>query len=362
MKILIISTMTNNFGKRGAYNSQEIGLARGLESLGHSIQIYKAVTHAAEEDTVEISKNIVIYYIKCFYLGSNGFLDTNKLDKSADRVIQFSDVQLSVPYIYSWCKRNHKIYLPYIGISWSQSNNKFVRCLIDFMAERNINIYKECKCFVKTEQARHELLGKGIKDIQIAPVCLDFNQLHKDYERSDIEELKKKWKVKPGKCLLFIGRFESDKHPLEVLEVYKKVCAKYSMLIMVGRGILENKIREKIRQNSLEDKILLISSVPNDLIWELYRISDFFINLNPNEIWGMSLLEAMYYKVPIAAIDAPGPRAMITNGKTGYICSGYNELIDKLMSHIDTKEIKNSAYEHVCTTYDWINTAALFVQ
>ncbi|MDT6472275.1 glycosyl transferase family 1, partial [Enterococcus faecium] len=93
MKILIVVTMTNNFGKKGSYNSQEIGLARGLAELGHEVIVYKSVKSDEEVGTEQLSNTAMIHYIKCRYVGSNGFLSTKNFDKNADVLIQFADLQ-----------------------------------------------------------------------------------------------------------------------------------------------------------------------------------------------------------------------------------------------------------------------------
>lgn len=41
MKLGILCTMINGFGRRGYYNSQEIGLGRALARKGHEVMIYK---------------------------------------------------------------------------------------------------------------------------------------------------------------------------------------------------------------------------------------------------------------------------------------------------------------------------------
>lgn len=63
--------MTNNFGKKESYNSQEIGLARGLTELGHDVVIYKSVAKKYEAGEERINSHAKIIYIKCPYMGSN---------------------------------------------------------------------------------------------------------------------------------------------------------------------------------------------------------------------------------------------------------------------------------------------------
>ena len=43
MRVGILITSVGDFGKRGFYNSQEIGLAKALDRLCEEVLIYKAV-------------------------------------------------------------------------------------------------------------------------------------------------------------------------------------------------------------------------------------------------------------------------------------------------------------------------------
>ena len=56
MKLGIICTMINGFGRRGFYNTQEIGLGRELVRQGHAVTIYKCVKKegAGEAERVEL--------------------------------------------------------------------------------------------------------------------------------------------------------------------------------------------------------------------------------------------------------------------------------------------------------------------
>ena len=41
MKVAIVCTMLNGFGRKGFYNSQEVGLGRAIASMGHKVKLSK---------------------------------------------------------------------------------------------------------------------------------------------------------------------------------------------------------------------------------------------------------------------------------------------------------------------------------
>ena len=79
---------------------------------------------------------------------------------------------------------------------------------------------------------------------------------------------------------------------------------------------------------------------------EIYSVADIFINTNDKEIYGMSILEAMYCGCPVVAKRAPGPEFIVDNGQTGYVIDNYNKQIwyEKINDIVLNRELfgKNS--------------------
>lgn len=80
MKLGILCTMINGFGRRGYYNSQEIGLGRALARKGHEVMIYKGIDPSEKEEKVQVEKNLTIWYLPMKHLGAHGFMDCKYLD------------------------------------------------------------------------------------------------------------------------------------------------------------------------------------------------------------------------------------------------------------------------------------------
>lgn len=65
----------------------------------------------------------------------------------------------------------------------------------------------------------------------------------------------------------------------------------------------------------------MIPQLPNESVHVYYHACDAFVNLNDQEIFGMSLLEAMFAGCPPVARHAPGPDLIIEDGLSGWLCS-----------------------------------------
>ena len=80
MKLGILCTMINGFGRRGYYNSQEVGLGRALAAMGHEVTIYKGIDPSEEEEKVVAVPGLVVWYLPMRHLGAHGWMPVSALD------------------------------------------------------------------------------------------------------------------------------------------------------------------------------------------------------------------------------------------------------------------------------------------
>lgn len=338
---------------------QEIGLAKELDKLFDEITVYKAVPMSIEKSISPIDdcKHATLYQIPVKSYGINGDWKCSLMDTSLDALIYFSDTQLVVPKVFKWCRSNNIPMYPYIGVIESHSTSQWKKAIIDFMFKRNLTVYKKCICFVKTPTVARQLAALGIEKSVVIPVGLDLSLLHSDYENYISTEIKVKYGYSASdKILLFIGRLTEEKQPVKMIEIFSKIREKDSnyKLLMVGTGELKDSVESRIKELNLIDSVQTLDSIPNCDIWELYCIAYSFVNLNRQEIFGMALLEAMYYGCKVVAYYAPGPNLIIENGKSGWLVQDDEEIIDKIM---DETDISKEAHRRVIDEFTWENGA-----
>ena len=347
MKIGIMVLSVGTFGKKGFYNLQEIGLAKALDSYFDKVNVYKLVPKSEKEITERIdgTKNCFISYMPSKCIGTNGIPEMNKIDTGLEALICFSDTQLMLPRVFRWTQRYNIPLFPYIGVVESHSNNLFKKTVIDILFRRNVSVYKKCQCLVKTSSVKDCLAKININSTTVVPVGLDIDLLHSETEEGCAPDLKKKYGYqKADKVILFIGRFIDEKQPVRMVDIFSKLISKDSSfrLLMVGKGDLKGAVDNRIKEFDLQDSVKIIESIPNSEIWELYKLADAFVNLNQQEIFGMAILEAMYYGCKVVAWHAPGPDMIIENGVNGVLCQSDLEVVEgvykKAISHIDAKQ------------------------
>ena len=361
MRIGLLITSIGNFGRKGFYNVQEIGLAKELDKLFDEIIVYKAVPLSVgkSKSLIDGCEHSTLYQVPVRSHGINGEWDCSIMDTTLDALLYFSDTQLAVPKVFKWCCKNNIQMYPYIGVIESHSTNQWKKKIIDAMFRRNVAVYKKCTCFVKTPTVAEQLCALGITKTVVTPVGLDISQLHADYEKLSAEGLKEKYGYSAtDKVLLFIGRFTEEKQPIRMIEIFSEIRKKDQTykLLMVGNGELKTAVENRIKELKLADSVQLVERIPNCDIWELYRMADSFVNLNQQEIFGMAILEAMYYGCKVVAWNAPGPNLIIENDVSGILCGSDSEIIavicQKNINQIDAKQ-------RVISSFTWDASAKI---
>lgn len=359
MKIGILITSISNFGKKGFYNAQEIGLAKAISKLVDSVIVYKLVSLKCEAENTGVKgyNNIKVNLIPAKNKGINGFLDTSILEKEMTALIHFSDTQFSVPKAFAWCSANKVSYIPYIGVIESHSTNRIKKTITDMMFMRNLAVYKKCFCYAKTPIVKEKLNEAGVRGVEVTPVGLDIDLLNKNYGKLLKSSAKRKYGyAESDRIILFIGRLIDEKQPIKMIELFAKVRNKSKdfKLLMIGTGVLQGRVEEKIAELDVSDAVKRIDSLPNQHIWEIYRLADIFVNLNKQEIFGMAILEAMFYECRVVARKAPGPDFIIQDGISGNLVENDDEVVDRIL-HSNIKTYK--AHERIIDNFVWDNMA-----
>ncbi len=361
MRIGLLVLSIGDFGKKGFYNLQEVGLARELDPLYDEVLICRLVgRHDSEvREPLDGCRNTTLRLLPAHAVGSNGIPPLKELDASIDALVCFSDTQLFFPSVYRWCQKHRIRLIPYIGVSRSHSSHPVKQKVMDWLFSRNLRLYKKLTCLAKTPGVRDELAADGVSDVITAPVGLDMTRLKPDADSVSPDSLKSRYGFASGeKVILFIGRMTAEKQPLRMIEIFREVLRRDSSfrLLMVGDGELSDDVDKCIGQHGLSESVTRLPRIPNSEIWELYRLSDCFVNLNRQEIYGMVLLEAMYYGCKVIAWHAPGPDFIIRDNVTGYLVGSNEQAYEHIL---DSVSLSQRAKAAVISDFSWKKTAGL---
>ena len=367
MKLAILCTVMKRFGLKGFYNSQEIGLGRALSELGHTVIVYKGVKDKTQVETVQLNERLTVRYMRMPYFVAHGWMPCSELDEDLDGILCFSDTQIFLPHVMRWCKKRGIVYVPYVGTTFSLYVNSLRGKIMDeLFALTTLPYYRKMPMLAKTETARQELAALGVDPgkVELAPVGLDVGVLNKDFLSADRAELRRELGFEADDVILCnVARLEEDKRPLELLELFRRVQGqKKFRLLIVGKGQLRGRMDEKIREYGLEDKVKILERVPYENMWKIYTAADYYLNMSKVEIFGMAIMEAMYYHASVAAIRAMGP-SITLKGMRGHCLCDTDADIERWITgpYPGEEELRESA-EKVVENFSWKPCAKAFVR
>ena len=368
MKLGIVRLYTGASGKLGYYNIQELGLAKALEKLGVSTYIFFLVDKKNQSEVKEqsISNNIKIVYIPSFRIKNHGLISPDfLLNYNLDIVHLLSDNQIMASKYINFLKKNNIPFYSYIGTLNSDSNTFIKTKIMNILNKKNINAYRNSKVLAKTPDVKKVLLKNNIKDVQVIPVGLDLSIIPKEYK--SIKDLRMNLGLpKDKKILIFVGRLEEYKRPIRAIEILNKLLEKDKnyYLVVVGKGSLKNILFSRVKELNILNNVKFIEEVANKDIHKYYRASDIFLNLNENEIFGMSLLEAMYQECNVVALKAPGPNYIIEDGISGILVNDWDlgRVANEIIESNKLIELGKSAKIRIEKYLNWDVIAKEYIQ
>ncbi len=184
-----------------------------------------------------------------------------------------------------------------------------------------------------------EFKSKLKKEFNISPKVI-YNPLNfKEIKKLSKEKCPKIFKRKAQLKILNIGRFTEQKDQLTLLKAINIIKSKLNIeLIIIGRGMLENKLKNFVIKNKLTKFVKFEKFTKNPYAklkqTEVFVLSSRFEGL-PNV-----LLEALVLKkFVISSSCQTGPKEILLNGKGGLLfkVGDYRGLANKILFYVSNK-------------------------
>jgi O-antigen biosynthesis alpha-1,2-mannosyltransferase len=101
--------------------------------------------------------------------------------------------------------------------------------------------------------------------------------------------------------ILSVGVIQTRKNTLKALEALELLPPEYRLVLAGGTGYGGETVLETIRRKGLEGRVLLLGHVPALRLQELYQAASVFLFPSREEGFGLPVLEAMAWGVPVVA-------------------------------------------------------------
>ena len=173
------------------------------------------------------------------------------------------------------------------------------------------------KVFCKTKMAQSYINKKGITNTKVVGVGLDTEKYSN--ENPIAPETEKILDIMYGNVsLLYVGAISERKNVRLLIDAFNKIKEdnKYPdvKLFLVGTG--SSSYIEKCKKalnDYAKDSVIWVEFIDNAQLKFVYEQADIFLLPSVQEIFGMVLLEAMYFGLPVISSACAGGRQLIND-------------------------------------------------
>ncbi|ASR47113.1 N-acetyl-alpha-D-glucosaminyl L-malate synthase BshA [Paenibacillus kribbensis] len=197
-----------------------------------------------------------------------------------------------------------------------------------------------------------DLIRETIDALEITrPIDLTYNFVDKRvYYPRDAAALRRDFAQPDEKIMMHISNFRPVKRVADVLDIFARVQEKVpSKLLLVGEGPDLPKIRCKIEDLGLQDKVFFLGK--QDEIAQVISMADVLLLPSEKESFGLVGLEAMACGVPTVGSQAGGIPELVVHGSTGYLAEiGNTEAMAEYAIELLSDEAMAERFREACLT------------
>jgi len=156
--------------------------------------------------------------------------------------------------------------------------------------------------------------------------------------------------------LISIGRLAPEKNWDTLLHAFARIQEEHPgvRLVLIGDGSARSGLEALAAELGISDRITFTGALPFDEIPRYLKAADAFAFASVTETQGLVTIEAMAAGLPVVAVDGPGTRDIIENGKQGFLVENDSKALAKGLHKLlsDPQRIKrlsNSALKKAKT-------------
>lgn len=159
------------------------------------------------------------------------------------------------------------------------------------------------------------------------------------------------------KNIISVGRLSKEKGFADLIEIFSNIESEDWTLTIVGDGDEKENLEALIKDNNLEGKVILTGFLNKEELYKLYENSSLYVMTSFEESFGLVLVEASSFGLPLIAFDsAIGAKEIIQ--KNGILVSNRDKSvmikkIKKLMNDISERKIYQKKSLEIYKSYDY---------
>lgn len=376
MRILIIRNFPSYMAvKNNTYNIQEVGLAKALVRKGNVCDILFWTNKEEETVTLPVGEygQVHVFYRRGITKIKNTvYTGCTRLYKQYDilQPCEYNQIQ-------SWilAKTQPGKTVIYHGPYFSSFNKRYnLMCKIFDALFLKRYIKQETVFLVKSQMAKEFLVTKGIDSdhVQVVGVGIDAEMLSSGKSACKENLYFRMKEDKENLKILYVGRLEERRNIPFLFEIFAEVIKteKDARLYLIGTGDKKyvKFVFEYADQLGIKDKIIWQERMEQKYLSHIYTLADFFLLPTEYEIFGMVLLEAMYYKTVVLTTRNGGSSTLIEHGRNGFILENRNArkwascIVKVYENSSRMRSIQKRAFIKIAEEYTWDALADCFMK
>ncbi len=314
------------------YNMQEIGLCKAFSDYGWNCDILYYSDENRNENLFYNERKqtrIKILWRKGLKIFRTGIypsiLKKNVLNRY-DLIITTEYGQMMSLLV---CFFSRKVFL-YTGPYYNLFKIPFFSPLYDRLFTKILNA-KIKHIFCKSQLAFDYLTKKGYStsNMSVLGVGLDDTRYHNIIEMTESTGMLKKTLIE-NDCILYVGSLDDRKNFPFLLKLFTRFknlrIGKCTKLILIGTGKEKyiNRFKKKIPVD-VRDSIVHVCKIENAQLKYIYPFAKCLLLPSKKEIFGMVLLESMFFGcIPVTTKNGGGC-TLINNGENGFVVDSFVE-------------------------------------
>jgi glycosyltransferase involved in cell wall biosynthesis len=168
--------------------------------------------------------------------------------------------------------------------------------------------------------------------------------------------------------ILITNRHEPQKkfeYVIDALAQVIKVVPEVSLVIPGPYTAHTPKLIELAEDLGIANSVFFLGQISEHQLQRLYREAAVYCYPAPEEDFGMGVIEAMAWGIPVVAWNNAGPTVTVVDGETGFLAepfdvSSYAKSIERLLLHPDLRmEMGLAAHARVVDHFSWDRHASI---
>ena len=368
MKILIVRTWPDQLNLN-SYNVQEVGLASALVRAGHQCDIVLYLQEG-KSHIQRMPDGVCIYWKRGINILKNGFFPgIRRIMREYDvvQVHEYDQIQSWMIYTFSGARvvLYHGPYFDEFNHGYNAKCRVFDKIFLRFSRKVQVTL----PCVAKSPLARDFLIDKGFRNVTSVGVGLNtavFSLQEGKFSRISDSMCADKINI------IYVGKFEKRRNIRLLIDIYRKILQKHKNvhIVMVGNGEQEymSSVMPELSEMIAADELSYFDKASQNELREAYLKADIMLFPTNYEIFGMVLLEAMYFGVACISSLNGGSSELIETQEDGMImenfdCDEWVRAADYLIGNSEKRrEMQEKARIKIEKNYTWDSIAGRFLK